>query len=114
MSCEHCFRKVECKEKVDNKNWCRGCVPGTHYISYPECKEYYSSGQLFRVKPETIPASPPWTTWNGIIQCEKKSKIGQWLLQMDPHCQDIQKDNTIFVRGLWTASKSPTEYCVKL
>ena len=114
MNCEYCFRKVACKEKLDDKHWCKGCVPGTRYISYPESKEYYNSGQLFRLKPETIPASPPWTTWNGLMECKKDSKFGQWLMEMDPHYQERLKDTKVFVKGLWTASKSPPEYCIKI
>jgi hypothetical protein len=114
MSCGHCFRKVPCKEKLEGKDWCEGCVAGTKYITYPESKEYYNSGAFFRTKPETIPSLPPWTTWNGVLQCEKESRVGKWLMDMDPHYQEITTVDKVYVKGLWTASKSPPEYCVKL
>jgi hypothetical protein len=120
MNCEHCYRAVS-SEKVDGKLWCKGCVPGTVYITYPESKEYHRWGALFRVKPEYIPNSPPWTTWNGLIQCEENTKVAEWLKQMDPHCQpgyETVKGQRVplpgFIRGLWSASKSPAEYCLKL
>lgn len=114
MNCGYCYRKVLCKEKSEGKDWCQGCVPGTRYITYPEAKEFYNNGSFFRLKPETIPSYPPWTTWNGIIECEKNSSIGKWLIDMDPHYQETKKANLVYVKGLWTASKSPTEYCLKL
>lgn len=114
MSCGHCFRKVPCKVKLEGKDWCEGCVEGTRYITYPETKEFYNNGAFFRLKPETVPLQPPWTTWNGVIQCEKESKFGKWLIAMDPHYQEFCISNVMYVKGLWTASKSPAEYCVKL
>lgn len=120
MNCEHCKRSVKC-EKVDGKAWCMGCVPGVQYITYPESKEYHAWGALFRIKPETIPQSPPWTTWNGLLQCDEDSQIGKWLKEMDP-CWEPGYTTTKGqkqylpgkIRGLWTASKSPTEYCIKI
>jgi hypothetical protein len=114
MSCGHCFRKVKCSEKFEQKEWCGGCVPGTSYITYPECKEYFHSGVLYRVKPETIPMYPPWTTWNGVLKTPKDSKFAEWLKNMDPHTSEIEEKGLLYVKGLWTASKSPIEYCVKL
>jgi hypothetical protein len=120
MNCEHCFRSVP-SEKVGDKLWCKGCVPDTKYITYPESREYHPWGALYRVKPEYIPASPPWTTWNGILQCEESSRIGQWLKDMDPHVKPgftmikgQRHELPGMIRGLWTASKSPIEYCIKL
>jgi len=120
MNCENCARKVPCEKQADGKLWCKGCVPGTRYITYPESREYFKSGALFRIKPETVPSIPPWTTWNGVLMPKSDSKYAQWLKQMDPHWEEgftqikgEKSPNAEFIRGLWTASKAPEEYCVK-
>ena len=115
MNCIGCFRKVVCDK--DSK-LCGGCIPGTRYITYPENREYFKSGELFRFKPETVPSIPPWSTWNGILMPKADSKIAQWLKDMDPHWEEgyilikgEKTANSEYIRGLWTASKAPEEYC---
>ena len=84
MSCDYCQRKLRVEAlKQDGKNWCGGCLPGTVYISYPFGNEKSTNGRISTFKEEFVPSYPPWTTWNGVMQCKEDSEEGIALKLMD-------------------------------
>lgn len=114
-SCENCHRVIVqsnlCAKILSDKMWCGGCSIGTTYISYPASIEYFDKSTIiYKKKPEFIPSSPPWTTWNGLMMCDKDSSFGKAIQLLDPNACDgyiksdkgdiVPLDNKI--RGLWT------------
>jgi hypothetical protein len=103
-------------------DWCGGCDNETKYISYPEVNETNATGAVLSYKPESLTPSPPWTTWSGVIQCDKNSRIGKMLQKMDPNVQIAFVKKTRHgklieiedhIRGLWTFKFAPSEFCLK-
>ena len=123
LKCEFCLREIVCEPKeLESKKWCGGCKKGIVYIYYPHGNVYYEGDRglptniLFKYKEENVPSSPPWTTFNGLIQAHEKSEIGKKLKSMDPNCQpgfkldgtgkDKGKNKILldgYIRGLWTS-----------
>jgi len=55
---------------------------------------------------DSTPSLPPWTTWNGILECRRDSKEGKRILEMnvktaDPLLSGHSKEE--WVRGIWIA-----------
>jgi len=100
MKCPCCKRLMP-----DDLKRCGGCVDGVTYIYYPKETIYYENDRgaktnmIWGEKPEHIPSSPPWTTFNGLLEADINSFIGQKLLIMDPN----HSINGSRIRGLWTA-----------
>lgn len=115
MSCEYCQRKLRVDStKLEGKIWCGGCKPGVVYISYPFGHEKGVSGKVTSYKEEFVPSYPPWTTWNGVMQCKEDSEEGIALKEMDKN-YDIgfktERDGSRtklegYIRGLWTSCKN--------
>ena len=125
IKCEFCHREIVCEPlEFESKKWCGGCKKGTIYISYPFGNEFYDgdrglqSNILYKYKEENVPSSPPWTTFNGVIQAQEDSEIGKKLKLMDPNYEQGYKLETSgkdkgkkkilldgYIRGLWTSEK---------
>ena len=76
------------------------------------------SNILFKYKEENVPSSPPWTTFNGVIQAKEDSETGLTLKRMDCNYEPGYKLETSgkekgkkkifmegYIRGLWTSEK---------
>jgi hypothetical protein len=119
--CATCMRKISSanihhlgeKEYLrDGKLWCGGCELNVKYISYPETVEYYDNTNIiFKKRNETVPSSPPWTTWSGVILCNEDSDIGKIIKKNDPNAEEgyliVDKKRIPVpgkIRGIWTSS----------
>jgi len=86
------------------------------FISYPADERIVWSGPannrtMKTVKDEDyfVPSIPPWSTFNGLIQCSPDSWVGKHLLATNPKTTPATyKGKPIpgkedWIRGMWTA-----------